>query len=79
MKTTIERIEAGKILPPDQLTRLGLGPRQILRVVVETLDDVDDAAVAADFAGRSDDEIMEIVDEEIAACRREKRGHSTSA
>jgi hypothetical protein len=42
MRTTIDRIEAGKILPPDQLTRLGLGPRRSLRVVVETVDAGDD-------------------------------------
>jgi hypothetical protein len=38
MRTTIERIEAGKILPADQLNRLGLGPSRLLRVVLETLD-----------------------------------------
>jgi hypothetical protein len=42
MRTTIDRIEAGKILPPDQLTRLGLGPRRLLRVVLETVDAEDD-------------------------------------
>jgi len=45
MKATIERIEAGKILPPDQLARLGLGPRRLLRVVLETVD-ADDEEVS---------------------------------
>jgi len=33
-------------LPPDQLTRLGLGPRRLLRVVLETVD-LDDEEVSA--------------------------------
>jgi hypothetical protein len=45
MRTTIDRIEAGRILPPDQLARLGLGPRQVLRVVLETVD-AEDAEVS---------------------------------
>ena len=42
MRTTIDRIEAGKILPPDQLARLGLVPSRVLRVVLETVDAEDD-------------------------------------
>jgi hypothetical protein len=42
MRTTIDRIEAGKILPPDTLTRLGLTPHRLLRVVLETVDTEDD-------------------------------------
>ena len=49
MKTTIERIEAGKILPPDQLTRLGLGPGRLLRVVLETVDSDDEEISVTDM------------------------------
>ncbi len=52
MKTTIERIEAGKILPPDQLTRLGLGPRRLLRVVLETVDSDDEEISVTDMNAR---------------------------
>ncbi len=45
MRTTIESIEAGKILPPDQLARLGLGPGRLLRVVLETVD-AEDAEIS---------------------------------
>jgi hypothetical protein len=45
MRTKIERIEAGKILPHDQLTRLGIGPGRLLRVVLETVDS-DDAEIS---------------------------------
>jgi hypothetical protein len=78
MKTTIERIEAGELLPNEQLKRLGIAPRRMVRVVVETLDD-GDMAPASDFGDRSDDEVMEAVDEEIAAYRREKRAQSRPA
>ena len=47
MRTTIERIEAGRLLAQDDLRRLGLGPRRILRVVLETLDDEDEIAITA--------------------------------
>jgi hypothetical protein len=39
MKMTIERIEAGKLLQSSELARLGLAPRQVLRVELETIDD----------------------------------------
>lgn len=39
MRTTIDRIEAEKILVHEQIRRLGLGPRRVLRVVLETVDD----------------------------------------
>lgn len=39
MRTTIDGIEADKILVKEQIRRLGLGPRRVLRVVVETVDD----------------------------------------
>lgn len=39
MRKTIERIEAGKLLPPSELSRLGLAPRQVLRVELTTVDD----------------------------------------
>ncbi|HWK44237.1 MAG TPA: hypothetical protein VNT30_05940 [Stellaceae bacterium] len=42
MRTTIDRIEAGKLLPADELARLGLTPRRLLRVVLETVDTEDD-------------------------------------
>jgi hypothetical protein len=42
MRTMIERTEAGKILLPEQLSRLGLGPRRLLRVVLETVDSEDE-------------------------------------
>jgi hypothetical protein len=45
MKTTIERIEAGRLLPKEDLTRLGLEPRRIVRVVLETVDDTDEITV----------------------------------
>lgn len=76
MKTTIERIEAGELLPNEQLKRLGIAPRRMVRVVVETLDDGDEGS-SDDLADRSDDEVMEIVDEEIAAFRREMRPRSS--
>ena len=38
MKATIDRIEAGKLLPADQLARLGLSPRRIVKVTLETVD-----------------------------------------
>ncbi|MGR0183896.1 hypothetical protein [Azospirillum aestuarii] len=45
MRTTIDRIEAGRLLPPDDLKRLGLSPRRLLRVVLETVDDEDDISI----------------------------------
>lgn len=45
MKTTIERIEAGKLLPREDLIKLGLEPRRIVRVVLETVDDADEITV----------------------------------
>jgi hypothetical protein len=45
MRTTIDCIEAGKILPPDHLSRLGLTPNRVLRVVLETVD-AEDAEIS---------------------------------
>ncbi len=45
MRTTIDRIEAGRLLPPEDLLRLGLAPRRVLRVVIETVDDDDEMSV----------------------------------
>ncbi len=45
MKTTIERIEAGRLLPKEDLTRLGLAPRRIVRVVLETVDEDDEISI----------------------------------
>ncbi len=45
MKTTIERIEAGKILPKEDLRKLGLAPRRVVRVVLETVDNDDEITV----------------------------------
>ncbi len=45
MKTTIERIEAGRLLPKKDLMRLGLEPRRIVRVVLETVGDTDEITV----------------------------------
>ncbi len=45
MKTTIERIEAGKILPKEDLRKLGLAPRRVVRVVLETIDNDDEITV----------------------------------
>ena len=45
MKTTIERIEAGKLLPKEDLKKLGLAPLRIVRVVLETVDDADEITV----------------------------------
>ncbi|MBK3736793.1 hypothetical protein GAY29_27645 [Azospirillum brasilense] len=45
MRATIDRIEAGRLLPPDDLKRLGLSPRRVLRVVLETVDDEDDISI----------------------------------
>lgn len=39
MKAVIERIEAGKLLPGEQLDRLGLAPRRVVKVTLETVDD----------------------------------------
>jgi hypothetical protein len=38
MRSIIDRIEAGEILPPDELARLGLAPRRLLRVIPETVE-----------------------------------------
>lgn len=76
MRTTIERIEAGELLSNEQLKRLGIAPRRMVRVVVETLDD---DGLADDLAGRSEQEVMDLVDEEIAAYRREKRAQTRPA
>lgn len=45
MRAKIDNIEAGKILPPDELARLGLTPRRLLRVVLETVD-AEDAEIS---------------------------------
>jgi hypothetical protein len=45
MRTTIDRIEAGKILPSDQLARLGLEPYRLVRLVLETVD-AEDAEIS---------------------------------
>lgn len=45
MKTTIERIQAGKLLPKDDLRKLGLAPLSVVRVVLETIDDADEFSV----------------------------------
>lgn len=45
MRATIDRIEAGRLLPPDDLKRLGLNPRRVVRVVLETVDDEDDISI----------------------------------
>ncbi|MFA6021741.1 MAG: hypothetical protein WC722_15875 [Rhodospirillales bacterium] len=47
MRTTINRIEAGKLLPQADLRRLGLAPKRVLRVILETLDDEDEISVSA--------------------------------
>ncbi|TAN53484.1 MAG: hypothetical protein EPN26_06970 [Rhodospirillales bacterium] len=47
MKTTINRIEAGRLLPQADLKRLGLAPKRALRVILETLDDEDEISVTA--------------------------------
>lgn len=39
VRKTIERIEAGRLLPASEFTRLGLAPRQVLRVELETIDE----------------------------------------
>ena len=39
-----DSIEAGKILPPAELARLGLTPRRLLRMVLETLE-ADDSEI----------------------------------
>jgi hypothetical protein len=39
MRTTIERIQAGSLLPPEHLRRLGLSAGRLVRVTVETVDD----------------------------------------
>ena len=74
MKTTIDRIEAGKILPAAQLAKLGITPRRIVRVVVETVDEDD-----TDFAAMNDDTLMAAVDDEVAAYRADKNKPCASA
>ncbi|MBF0305674.1 MAG: hypothetical protein HQL41_08510 [Alphaproteobacteria bacterium] len=39
MKTMIDRIEVGRLLPRNQLRRLGLAPRRVVRVILETIDE----------------------------------------
>lgn len=51
MRTTIDRIEADKILVADQLRRLGIAPRRILRVVLETVDHEEISVTAMNAAG----------------------------
>lgn len=58
MKTTIERIEAGKLLPKEDLKKLGLAPLRVVRVVLETVDDADEITVTEMNAkGRSFDHL----------------------
>lgn len=45
MRTTIDRIEAGRLLPQEDLRRLGLGPRRMVRVILETVDEDDEISV----------------------------------
>jgi hypothetical protein len=45
MRTTIDRIEAGRLLPPEDLRRLGLAPRRMVRVILETVDEDDEISV----------------------------------
>ena len=45
MRTTIDRIEAGRLLPTEDLLRLGLAPRRMLRVILETVDDDDEISI----------------------------------
>ncbi len=45
MRTTIDRIEADQILVNDQIRRLGLAPRRVLRIVLETVDDDDEMSI----------------------------------
>ncbi len=47
MRTTINRIEAGRLLPRSDLERLGLAPKRVLRVILETLDDEDEISLTA--------------------------------
>jgi hypothetical protein len=51
MKVTIERIEAGKLLPEVERSRLGLSPTGNLSVVIETLDDEEISATEMSAAG----------------------------
>ena len=61
MRTTIDSIEAGKILPPDELARLGLAPRHLLRVVLETLEGEDSeiGITAMNAGGGAFDHLMD--------------------
>ncbi|WP_169732768.1 hypothetical protein [Azospirillum halopraeferens] len=45
MRTTIDRIEAGRLLPQEDLRRLGLAPRRMVRVILETVDEDDEMSV----------------------------------
>lgn len=45
MKTTIERTEVGKLLPQEDLKKLGLDPLRVVRVTLETVDDADEITV----------------------------------
>ena len=74
MKTTIDRIEAGKVLPAAELARLGIAPRRFVRVVVETLEEDE-----TNFAAMNDDALMAAVDDEIAAYRAEKKEASAAS
>ena len=46
MRTTIDRIEAGRLLPQDDLRRLGLTPDRMLRVILETVDADDEISIS---------------------------------
>ena len=46
MRTTIDRIEAGRLLTQDELRRLGLAARRMLRVTLETVDDDEEISIA---------------------------------
>jgi hypothetical protein len=45
MGTMIDRIEAGRLLPQDDLRRLGLTPRRLVRVILETVDEEDEISI----------------------------------
>ncbi len=45
MRATIDRIEAGRLLPAEDLARLGLAPRRMLRIVLETIDGEDEISI----------------------------------
>ncbi|MCW2243844.1 hypothetical protein [Azospirillum canadense] len=45
MRATIDRIKAGRLLPPDDLKRLGLNPWRVVRVALETVGDEEDISI----------------------------------